>query len=383
MLDRTVEIQPIMTENVALDQVDRYTYLGQLISIHRDWEPEVRRRVALAKEGILRLYLDLPVSQRELTSDSYLERESAGLNNPDESYLRELTSLNDAYRSKFNFHFVICVRQTDQKGILEAMKTRLGHSSEEEISVGIKEDLNLKAGYPYGLCANVLWAKRPFRTSQDILAAVCQFLEELTNSSKEGILRLYPDLAGSHSLKGELTSDSYLEHESAGLNNPDEIVVSINPVAFARIKSKWKRNTPTAVPGNTTKKSSSAPVTVRNSHLFPSSITEVKEITISSSGIDGSTRKGSGFPFTDPTSTGGDGKFNYLRAPLKTTTELRSSRIPKENHTRCLSFQYEASNSGLVPTDSTLDVTLEDIDIEDIVDIEDIDIDIEDIDIVT
>ncbi|KAG1654838.1 hypothetical protein GQR58_024821 [Nymphon striatum] len=49
MFNRNVEIQPIMTGNVALDQVDRYTYLGQLISIHRDWEPEVRRRVALGK----------------------------------------------------------------------------------------------------------------------------------------------------------------------------------------------------------------------------------------------------------------------------------------------------------------------------------------------
>ncbi|KAG1693964.1 Protein Smaug 1 [Nymphon striatum] len=49
MFNRNVEIQPIMTGNVALDQVDRYTYLGQLISIHRDWEPEVRRRVALDK----------------------------------------------------------------------------------------------------------------------------------------------------------------------------------------------------------------------------------------------------------------------------------------------------------------------------------------------
>ncbi|KAG1689326.1 Proton channel OtopLc [Nymphon striatum] len=50
MFNRNVEIQPIMTGNVALDQVDRYTYLGQLISIHRDWEPEVRRRVALGAD---------------------------------------------------------------------------------------------------------------------------------------------------------------------------------------------------------------------------------------------------------------------------------------------------------------------------------------------
>ncbi|KAG1668286.1 Neurotrophin 1 [Nymphon striatum] len=55
MFNRNVEIQPIMTENVALDQVDRYTYLRQLISIHRDWEPEVRRRGALGWQAFGRL----------------------------------------------------------------------------------------------------------------------------------------------------------------------------------------------------------------------------------------------------------------------------------------------------------------------------------------
>ncbi|KAG1662032.1 Kinesin-like protein unc-104 [Nymphon striatum] len=55
MFNRNVEVQPIMTGNVALDQVDRYTYLRQLISIHRDWEPEVRRRVALGWQAIGRL----------------------------------------------------------------------------------------------------------------------------------------------------------------------------------------------------------------------------------------------------------------------------------------------------------------------------------------
>ncbi|KAG1686340.1 Alkaline phosphatase, tissue-nonspecific isozyme [Nymphon striatum] len=55
MFNRNIEIQPIMTGNVALDQVDRYIYLGQLISIHRDWEPEVRRRVALGWKAFGRL----------------------------------------------------------------------------------------------------------------------------------------------------------------------------------------------------------------------------------------------------------------------------------------------------------------------------------------
>ncbi|KAG1714310.1 Sulfotransferase 1C2 [Nymphon striatum] len=52
MFNRNVEIQSIMTGNVALDQVDRYTYLGQLISIHRDWEPAFIKHFMYTLQGI-------------------------------------------------------------------------------------------------------------------------------------------------------------------------------------------------------------------------------------------------------------------------------------------------------------------------------------------
>ncbi|KAG1666210.1 Kelch-like protein 10 [Nymphon striatum] len=38
IFNKNVEMRPIMTGIVALDHVDRYTYLEQLISIHKDWE---------------------------------------------------------------------------------------------------------------------------------------------------------------------------------------------------------------------------------------------------------------------------------------------------------------------------------------------------------
>ncbi|KAG1667940.1 Calcium uptake protein 3, mitochondrial [Nymphon striatum] len=76
MFNRNVEIQPIMTGNVALDQVDRYTYLGQLISIHRDWEPEVRRRVALGWQAFGRLNnvwrSKLPLCLKRKNEDTHL-----------------------------------------------------------------------------------------------------------------------------------------------------------------------------------------------------------------------------------------------------------------------------------------------------------------------
>ncbi|KAG1652459.1 Calcium-activated chloride channel regulator 4 [Nymphon striatum] len=83
-----VEIQPIMKVNVALDQVDRYTYLGQLISIYRDWEPEVRRRVTLG--ALLQLDQAFVVSvhnQRDVeTADIQLFMNSVKLNGHQKKY---------------------------------------------------------------------------------------------------------------------------------------------------------------------------------------------------------------------------------------------------------------------------------------------------------
>jgi OHCU decarboxylase len=73
----------------------------------------------------------------ELTDDS--ETASAGLDScsPDE-YAR-FKALNDEYRSKFGFPFVMAVRNKSRKEILEAFETRLENDYDEELENALLE----------------------------------------------------------------------------------------------------------------------------------------------------------------------------------------------------------------------------------------------------
>lgn len=74
-----------------------------------------------------------------LTAASAGEQASAGLDRmtPDE-YAR-FHDLNAAYRAKFDFPFIICVRLTDKAGILAAMKARLANDRDAEIATALEQ----------------------------------------------------------------------------------------------------------------------------------------------------------------------------------------------------------------------------------------------------
>jgi 2-oxo-4-hydroxy-4-carboxy-5-ureidoimidazoline decarboxylase len=76
---------------------------------------------------------------RTLTDASAAEQASAGLDRltPDE-YAR-FHVLNAAYRERFDFPFIICVRLTDKAGILAAMESRLSNDRETEIATALEQ----------------------------------------------------------------------------------------------------------------------------------------------------------------------------------------------------------------------------------------------------
>lgn len=76
---------------------------------------------------------------RTLTAASALEQASAGLDRLTEAEFARFHALNAAYRERFGFPFIICVRLTNKAGILAAMERRLGHTREEEISAALDE----------------------------------------------------------------------------------------------------------------------------------------------------------------------------------------------------------------------------------------------------
>jgi 2-oxo-4-hydroxy-4-carboxy-5-ureidoimidazoline decarboxylase len=74
-----------------------------------------------------------------LTEASAFEQASAGLDRMTAAEFTQFHALNDAYRERFGFPFIICVRLTDKAGILAAMESRARNSREAEIATATAE----------------------------------------------------------------------------------------------------------------------------------------------------------------------------------------------------------------------------------------------------
>lgn len=75
----------------------------------------------------------------QLTEESMREQAGLGLDRLDEAEYREFTELNDRYRERFGFPFIICARATTKQGVLDAFSKRLEHPAEAEISEALRE----------------------------------------------------------------------------------------------------------------------------------------------------------------------------------------------------------------------------------------------------
>jgi len=74
-----------------------------------------------------------------LTEASAAEQASAGLDRLTQAEFDRFHALNAAYRDKFGFPFIICVRLTDKAGILAAMERRLANDRDAEIANALDE----------------------------------------------------------------------------------------------------------------------------------------------------------------------------------------------------------------------------------------------------
>ena len=86
--------------------------------------PELADKVAIA-EG--------------LTADSAREQASAGLDKLSEAEYADFHALNRAYRAKFGFPFIVCVRLHDKAGILSEMRRRLERDPDTELAEALTQ----------------------------------------------------------------------------------------------------------------------------------------------------------------------------------------------------------------------------------------------------
>jgi len=74
-----------------------------------------------------------------LTDASAAEQASAGLDRLSPEEFGRFHALNAAYRDRFGFPFIVCVRLTDKAGILAAMQARLAQDRATEIATAIEQ----------------------------------------------------------------------------------------------------------------------------------------------------------------------------------------------------------------------------------------------------
>merc|ERR1719219_57506 len=74
-----------------------------------------------------------------LTAESEREQKAAGLDLLSKEDKRQLKAMNDRYRFKFGFTFVVCARENKAAAILSGLKTRLDNSKDVELETGLKE----------------------------------------------------------------------------------------------------------------------------------------------------------------------------------------------------------------------------------------------------
>jgi 2-oxo-4-hydroxy-4-carboxy-5-ureidoimidazoline decarboxylase len=75
----------------------------------------------------------------KLTASSTMEQAAAGLDCLSPGEAAEIQRLNDSYKARFGFPFVICARLNAKDTILAAMRARLGNSPDAELSTALDE----------------------------------------------------------------------------------------------------------------------------------------------------------------------------------------------------------------------------------------------------
>ena len=101
------------------------------------YETSSERQIAL-----IRAHPDLAgkaAVEGALTQESTREQASAGLDKLSPEEYKSFTCMNSAYKEKFGFPMVVCVREHTKESILKQVEARLKHSRDEEVETALAE----------------------------------------------------------------------------------------------------------------------------------------------------------------------------------------------------------------------------------------------------
>ncbi|OYV52646.1 MAG: OHCU decarboxylase [Rhodospirillales bacterium 20-60-12] len=115
---------------------------ASLAALHEACLAAMRAAPAAAQLALINAHPDLAGKAArigELTADSAREQSGAGLDRLSAAEFARFHALNHAYREKFGFPFIICVRHHDRASIMDAFERRIGAARDTEIANALSE----------------------------------------------------------------------------------------------------------------------------------------------------------------------------------------------------------------------------------------------------
>ena len=118
---------------------------GSLHELHSAMVRVVERAPEDRQLALIGAHPELGGGGDALTPASAAEQASAGLDRPGGDERARLERAQAAYRERFGFPFVVCVREHTQASIVASLEERLGHSPEEERATALDEIAKIAA----------------------------------------------------------------------------------------------------------------------------------------------------------------------------------------------------------------------------------------------
>lgn len=115
---------------------------GSVAELHAALEAAMREAPRDRQLDLIRAHPELAgreAQQGTLTRESTHEQASAGLDRLTAEEFEALERLNRAYRERFGFPLIVCVREHTKDSIIGWGVARLAHSREEEIDIALGE----------------------------------------------------------------------------------------------------------------------------------------------------------------------------------------------------------------------------------------------------
>ena len=136
-LGDTFELAPWVAESAALRRP-----FATVTALHDSLMGVVRSAPRERQLEFLRGHPDLAGKAARagaVTGESRREQASVGLESLSEEEFARFHRLNDAYKARFGFPFIVCVRRHTRDSILERFERRLGHDAATEFSAAMQE----------------------------------------------------------------------------------------------------------------------------------------------------------------------------------------------------------------------------------------------------